>query len=68
MTLQANEGTKADPDWVNVLPLTRQFTVQRKVSASTVTIVQEANDADYTISLANSTRPTLQAKVLGGKR
>lgn len=65
VTLQANEGTKADPDWVNVLPLTRQFTVQRKVSASTVTIVQEANDADYTISLANSTRPTLQAKVLG---
>ena len=50
VTLQANEGTKADPDWVNVLPLTRQFTVQRKVSASTVTIVQEANDADYTIS------------------
>ena len=65
VTLQANEGTKADPDWVNVLPLTRQFTVQRKVSASTVTIVQEANDADYTISLANPTRPTLQAKVLG---
>lgn len=65
VTLQANEGTKADPDWVNVLPLTRQFTVQRKVSASTVTIVQEANDADYTISLANSTRPTLKAEVLG---
>ena len=65
VTLQANEGTKADPDWVNVLPLTRQFTVQRKVSASTVTIVQEANDADYTISLATTVRPTLQAKVLG---
>ena len=65
VTLQANEGTKDSPNWVNVLPLTRQFTVAKKVSAHTVTIVPEANDADYTISLADSTRPTLQAKVLG---
>ena len=65
VTLQANEGTKADPDWVNVLPLTRQFTVPKRVPVSTVTIVPEANDAGYTISLADSTRPTLQAKVLG---
>ena len=65
VTLQANEGTKADPDWVNVLPLTRQFTVQRKVSAHTVKVVPEANDANYTISLADSTRPTLKAQVLG---
>ena len=65
VTLQANEGTKDAPKWVNVLPLTRQFTVQRKVSAHTVTIVPEANDAAYTISLADSTRPTLQARVLG---
>ena len=65
VTLQANEGTKADSDWVNVLPLTRQFTVAKKVSAHTVTIVPETNDADYTISLADSARPTLQAKVLG---
>ena len=65
VTLQANEGTKDAPNWVNVLPLTRQFTVTKKVSAHTVTIVPEANDADYTISLADSARPTLQAKVLG---
>ena len=65
VTLQANEGTKDSPNWVNVLPLTRQFTVQKKVSVSTVTIVPEANDADYTISLAEVARPTLQAKVLG---
>ena len=65
VTLQANEGTKADPDWVNVLPLTRQFTVQRKVSAHKVNVVPEKNSADYTISLADSTRPTLQAEVLG---
>lgn len=65
VTLQANEGTKADPDWVNVLPLTRQFTVAKKVSARTVTIVPEANPANYTISLAEAARPTLQAKVLG---
>ena len=65
VTLQANEGTKADPDWVNVLPLTRQFTVAKKVSAHTVTIAQEANDADYTISLAETTRPTLKAEVFG---
>ena len=65
VTLQANEGTKDAPNWVNVLPLTRQFTVQRKVSAHTVTIVPEANDADYTISLAEAARPTLKAEVLG---
>ena len=65
VTLQANEGTKDSPNWVNVLPLTRQFTVAKKVSAHTVTIVPEANDADYTISLAEVARPTLQAKVLG---
>ena len=65
VTLQANEGTKDAPNWVNVLPLTRQFTVERKVSAHTVTIVPEANDADYTISLAETARPTLQAEVLG---
>ena len=63
--LQANEGTKDAPNWVNVLPLTRQFTVTKKVSAHTVTIVPEANDADYTISLGETTRPTLQAEVLG---
>lgn len=65
VTLQANEGTKDAPNWVNVLPLTRQFTVAKKVSAHTVTIAQEANDADYTISLAETTRPTLKAEVLG---
>ena len=65
VTLQANEGTKDAPDWVNVLPLTRQFTVAKKVSAHTVTIVPEANSADYTISLAEAARPTLQAEVFG---
>ena len=65
VTLQANEGTKDAPNWVNVLPLTRQFTVAKKVSAHTVTIAQEANDADYTISLAETTRPTLKAEVFG---
>ena len=54
VTLQANEGTKDAPDWVNVLPLTRQFTVAKKVSAHTVAIVPEANSADYTISLAEA--------------
>lgn len=65
VTLQANEGTKDAPDWVNVLPLTRQFTVAKKVSAHTVKVVPEANDADYTISLGKTIRPTLKAEVLG---
>ena len=65
VTLQANEGTKDAPNWVNVLPLTRQFTVQKKVSVSTVNVVPEANDANYTISLAEAARPTLKAEVLG---
>ena len=58
-------GTKGSPNWVNVLPLTRQFTVAKRVSAHTVNVVPEANSANYTISLADSTRPTLQAMVLG---
>ena len=65
VTLQANEGTKDAPNWVNVLPLTRQFTVQRKVSAHTVNVVPEADPANYTISLAEAARPTLKAEVLG---
>ena len=65
VTLQANEGTKDAPNWVNVLPLTRQFTVQKKVSVSTVNVIPEANDANYTISLADAARPTLKAEVLG---
>ena len=65
VTLQANEGTKDAPNWVNVLPLTRQFTVAKRVSAHTVKVVPEADPANYTISLADSTRPTLQAQVLG---
>ena len=65
VTLQANEGTKDAPNWVNVLPLTRQFTVAKKVSAHTVEVVPEANPADYTISLAEAARPTLRAEVLG---
>ena len=65
VTLQANEGTKADPDWVNVLPLTRQFTVQKKVSVSTVKVVQETEPDNYTISLAEAARPTLKAEVFG---
>ena len=67
VTLQANEGERdeSNSNWVNVLPLTRQFTVQRSIPARTVKVVREANDADYTISLATTVRPTLQAKVLG---
>ena len=65
VTLQANEGTKDAPNWANVLPLTRQFTVIKKVSASTVNVVPEAAPANYTISLAEAARPTLKAEVLG---
>ena len=65
VTLQANEGTKDAPNWVNVLPLTRQFTVQKKVSVSTVNVIPEADPANYTISLAEAARPTLKAEVLG---
>ena len=67
VTLQANEGERdeSNSNWVNVLPLTRQFTVQRKVSAHTVKVVPEADPANYTISLGKPARPTLQAQVLG---
>ena len=67
VTLQANEGERdeSNSNWVDVLPLTQQFTVQKSVSAHTVKVVPEANSADYTISLAGAARPTLKATVLG---
>ena len=65
VTLQANEGSRDDPIWVNVLPLTRQFTVAKKVSAHTVKVVPEADPTNYTISLAATARPTLKAEVFG---
>ena len=65
VTLQANEGTKDAPKWVNVLPLTRQFEVPKRVSAHTVKVVPEADPANYTISLGETARPTLKAQVLG---
>ena len=65
VTLQANEGTKDAPKWVNVLPLTRQFTVPKRVPVSTVNVKPEADPANYTISLAATARPTLKAEVLG---
>ena len=37
----------------------------KKVPVSKVNVVPEANEAGYTISLATTVRPTLQAKVLG---
>lgn len=67
VTLQANEGERdeSNSNWVNVLPLTRQFTVAKRVSAHTVKVVPEADPANYTISLAATARPTLKAEVLG---
>lgn len=67
VTLQANEGERdeSNSNWVNVLPLTRQFTVAKRVSAHTVKVVPEADPANYTISLGKTTRPTLKAEVLG---
>lgn len=69
VTLQANEGERdeSNSNWVNVLPLTRQFTVAKRVSAHTVKVVPEADPANYTISLGKTTRPTLKAEV-GGRR
>lgn len=67
VTLQANEGTREDPNWVDLsynTALQDSFSVSALVQAATVTVTDDSG-GDYELSLADAVRPTLTAKVYG---
>lgn len=67
VTLQANEGTREDPNWVDLsynTALQDSFSVSALVQAATVTVTDDS-EGDYELSLADAVRPTLTAKVYG---
>lgn len=67
VTLQANEGKREDPNWVDLsynTALQDSFSVSALVQAATVTVTDDS-DGDYELSLADTVRPTLTAKVYG---
>ncbi|MFR5134653.1 MAG: S-layer homology domain-containing protein [Acutalibacter sp.] len=67
VTLQANEGTREAPNWVDLsynTALQDSFSVSALVQAATVTVTDDSG-GDYELSLADTVRPTLTAKVYG---
>lgn len=67
VTLQANEGTREDPNWVDLsynTALQDSFSVSALVQAATVTVTDDS-EGDYELSLADAVRPTLKATVYG---
>ena len=67
VTLQANEGTREEPNWVDLsynTALQDSFSVSALVQAATVTVTDDSG-GDYELSLADTVRPTLTAKVYG---
>lgn len=67
VTLQANEGTREDPNWVDLsynTALQDSFSVSALVQAATVTVTDDSG-GDYELSLADTVRPTLTATVYG---
>lgn len=67
VTLQANEGTREAPNWVDLSynkALQASFSVAALVQAETVTVTDDSG-GDYELSLADTVRPTLQATVYG---
>ena len=67
VTLQANEGTREDPNWVDLsynTALQASFSVSALVQAATVTVTDDSG-GDYELSLADTVRPTLKATVYG---
>ncbi len=67
VTLQANEGTREEPNWVDLsynTALQDSFSVSALVQAATVTVTDDS-EGDYELSLADTVRPTLKATVYG---
>ena len=67
VTLQANEGTREAPNWVDLsynTALQDSFSVSALVQADSVTVTDDS-EGDYELSLADTVRPTLKATVYG---
>ena len=68
VTLQVNEGTREQQDWQDLSyrsDLQASFQVPALIPADKVVVTPEAEEANYTLSLAEEYRPTLTAKVYG---
>ncbi|HZJ83649.1 MAG TPA: hypothetical protein VFD57_07550, partial [Clostridia bacterium] len=66
--LQANEGTRDNLQWANILPLNREFTVGKLLYATDAYVKPEENTENYTLTLADTSdgelyRPVLQANL-----
>ena len=67
VTLQANEGKREAPNWVDLsynTALQDSFSVSALVQADSVTVTDDS-EGDYELSLADAVRPTLKATVYG---
>ena len=67
VTLQANEGKREAPNWVDLsynTALQDSFSVSALVQADSVTVTDDSG-GDYELSLADTVRPTLKATVYG---
>lgn len=68
VTLQVNEGTREDSNWQDLsyrTDLKDTFTVAALIPADKVEVTPESDEKNYTLSLADTVRPTLTAKVYG---
>lgn len=61
--VQANEGTRDNPQWVDAVWSYHQINIAAKVSAEFVTVDPESDPANYTLSLGEDYRPTLTATI-----
>ena len=63
--IQANEGTRDNPKWVDAVWSYRQINTGSKISVETVTVAPESDPANYNLSLSEAYRPTLTATLTG---
>ena len=63
--IQANEGTRDAPQWVDVPWSFQLININAQNSVHTVTVNPESNPENYTLSLSETYRPTLTATLTG---
>ncbi len=59
--LQANEGSRAEPNWVDVPWIKKSITVPKFIPVTEVLVTAESDPSNYTLSLGDTYRPTLTA-------
>lgn len=64
LILQANEGDRDTPNWVNIMTISKKLTIPKKVNVAAVTIAVEVFNY-YTLSLSDDYRPKFIATITG---